>query len=67
MKVNGTQVYQETEADRRLDRIIEIADELNLPLDDVFQLLGRCDSSLFRTFSDNPLSLPRYMKSKVRS
>lgn len=54
------------EIDRRLDRMIEIADELDVPLDHVVAQMGRCDQKSFLAFSDNPSSLPRYMKSSVR-
>lgn len=57
---------EEQEIDRRLDRMIEIADELDVPLDHVVAHMGRCDQSTFRAFSDNPSLLPRYMKSSVR-
>ena len=53
------------EVDRRLDRMIEISDELGVPLDHVVQHIGRCDQSTFEAVSDNPSRLPRYMKSKV--
>lgn len=53
------------EVDRRLDRMIEIADELDVPLDHVVIHMGRCDQRAFLMFSGNPLSLPRYMKSRV--
>lgn len=56
----------EQEIDTRLDRMIEIADELDVPLDHVVAHMGRCDQSTFRTFSDNPSLLPRYTKSSVR-
>lgn len=49
--------------DRRLDRMIEIADELDVPLDHVVKHMGRCSQSDFRTFSGNPFLLPRYTKS----
>ena len=52
------------EVDRRLDRMIEIAEELDIPLDVVVHYMGRCDQSTFRAFSDNPSSLPRKIKSK---
>lgn len=55
----------EKEIDRRLDRMIEIADELGVPLDHVVAHMGRCDQSRFAAFSDNPSLLPRYMKSSV--
>lgn len=54
------------EIDDRLDRMIEIADELDVPLDHVVKHMGRCDQSTFRAWSDNPSSLPRYMKSKSK-
>lgn len=54
------------EVDRRLDRMIEIADDLDVSLDLVVEYLGRCDQSTFRRLSDNPSLLPRYMKSSVR-
>ncbi len=51
--------------DKRLDRMIEIADELNVPLDHVVKHIGRCDQRTFDAVSDSPSLLPRYMKSKV--
>ncbi|AEI70959.1 hypothetical protein [EBPR podovirus 2] len=54
----------ETEIDRRLDRMIEIADELDVSLDHVVKHMGRCDQRTFRAFSDNPSLLPRYTKSR---
>lgn len=54
------------EIDRRLDRMIEIADEVDAPLDHVVKHLGRCDQRTFDAVSDNPSLLPRYMKSSVR-
>lgn len=51
--------------DRRLDRMIEIADELNVSLDHVVAHLGRVDHKTFAAFADNPSRLPRYMKSNV--
>ena len=51
------------EIDRRLDRMIEIADELDVPLDHVVKHMGRCDQRSFLMFSGNPFSLPRYTKS----
>lgn len=53
------------EIDARLDRMIEIADTLNVPLDHVVEHIGRCDQSRFLEVSDNPSLLPRYIKSKV--
>ena len=52
-------------ADQRLDRMIEIADELDVPLDHVVKHIGRCDQSTFAAVSDNPSRLPRYTKSSV--
>jgi hypothetical protein len=52
-------------ADRRLDRMLEIADELDVPLDYVVKLMGRCSYKTFRAFSDNPSTLPRYIQSSV--
>lgn len=54
------------EIDLRLDRMIEIADELNVPLDHVVAHMGRCSQTDFEAFSDNPSRLPRYMKSSVK-
>ena len=55
----------EKEIDRRLDRMIEICDEVDLTLDEVVRAIGRVDQKTFLAFSDRPSSLPRYMKSKV--
>ncbi|GEM_PF-3449558 len=49
--------------DKRLDRMIEIADLLDVPLDHVVQHMGRCDQSTFLMLSGNPDKLPRYTKS----
>lgn len=54
-----------TDVDARLDRMIQIALEQDLPLDHVVAHMGRCDQSTFEAFSDNPSRLPRYMKSSV--
>ena len=51
--------------DKRLDRMIEIADLLDVPLDHVVRYMGRCSQSEFLMFSGTPESLPRYMKSSV--
>jgi hypothetical protein len=53
------------EIDRRLNRMIEVADQLNVPLDHVVLHMGRVSQSDFEALSDNPSRLPRYMKSKV--
>lgn len=47
------------EIDKRLDRMIEIAESEGLTLDYVVNLLGRVDQRTFRAFSDNPASIPR--------
>jgi hypothetical protein len=52
------------EIDKRLDRMIEVADALDVPLDHVVMHMGRCPQSVFRTLSGNPSLLPRYMKSR---
>lgn len=49
--------------DRRLDRMIEIADLLDVPLDHVVKHMGMCDQSRFDTLSGNLSLLPRYTKS----
>lgn len=54
------------DAEARLTRMIEIADELDVPLDHVVKHMARADQNAFRAYSDNPSSLPRYMKSKVK-
>ena len=54
------------EVDRRLDRMMEIAEELDVPLDHVVKHMGRCDQRAFEALSDNPSRLPRYMKSSVK-
>ena len=53
------------EVDRRLDRMIQIADQLDVPLDHVVAHMGRVDQRTFEALSDNPSRLPRYMKSSV--
>ena len=54
------------DVDRRLDRMIEIADELGVPLDHVVKHMGRVDQNAFLAFSERPSSLPRYIASRVR-
>lgn len=54
------------EVDRRLDRMIQIADQLDVSLDDVVAHIGRADQSTFDAFSANPSRLPLYMKSRVK-
>ena len=51
--------------DRRLDRMIQIADSEGLPLDHVVLHMGRCDHKAFEALSESPSRLPRYMKSSV--
>ncbi len=54
------------EIDKRLDRMIEIADQLDVSLDHVVAHMGRADQSTFDALSANPSRLPRYTKSRVR-
>jgi len=54
------------EIDRRLDRMMEIADALGVPLDHVVAHMGRVDQSTFAALSANPSRLPLYMKSSVK-
>ena len=54
------------DVDERLDRMIEVAEELDVPLDHVVAHMGRCDQTTFEAFSDNPSRLPRYIQSSVR-
>lgn len=51
--------------DERLDRMIELADETGLTLDEIVRAIGRSDQKTFKAFSDTPSSLPRYIASKV--
>lgn len=53
------------EIDKRLDRMIEIADQTGLTLDQVVEAIGRADQSTFDKFSGNPETLPRYIQSRV--
>lgn len=55
-----------SEIDRRLDRMIEIADELDVSLDEVVKHMGRCDQRSFDAFSSRPDLLPLNMKSRSR-
>lgn len=52
-----------TTVDDRLDRMIEIADQLNVPLDHVVKHMGRVDQRTFDDLSESPSRLPRYTKS----
>lgn len=54
------------DAERRLDRMIQIADELDVPLDHVVKHMARVDQKTFLAYSDRPSRLPRYTKSNVR-
>ncbi len=51
--------------DARLDRMIAIAEEVGASLDAVVSAIGYANESIFRAVSDNPSSLPLYMKSSV--
>lgn len=53
------------EVDRRLDRMIEIAEVQNVPLDHVVKCIGRADQTTFDAISERPSRLPRYIKSSV--
>lgn len=53
------------EVDVRLDRMIEIANERDVPLDHVVKCIGRADQTIFDAVSANPSRLPIYMKSSV--
>jgi len=46
------------QVDRRLDRMMEIADQQEIPLDHVVRYMGRCSESAFKAFSENPELLP---------
>lgn len=52
------------DVDKRLDRMIEIAEATGLRLDDVVSAIGRANQSTFDAFSDNPERLPLYIKSR---
>lgn len=49
--------------DLRMDRMIEIADRMNWPLDHIVHHMAYCDDRTFRAYSDNPSLLPRYIQS----
>lgn len=53
----------QTTPDARLDAMITIADQLDVPLDDVFALMADCPDSAFAAFCETPSSLPLYIKS----
>lgn len=52
--------------DKRLDRMLAVADELDVPLDHVVKHMGRCDQRTFEALSERPSRLPLYTKSSVR-
>lgn len=52
--------------DARLDQMVAIADAAGASLDDVVAAIGYASETIFRAVSDNPSSLPLYMKSSVR-
>jgi len=52
--------------DKRLDRMIEMADETGLSLDVIVDAVGRADQKTFEIASGNPKTLPRYIASKVK-
>jgi len=47
------------EVDKRLDRMIQIAESEGLTLDHVVKYMGRCDQRVFDALSDSPSTLPR--------
>jgi hypothetical protein len=49
----------------RLDRMIAIANELDLTLDEVVAAIGRISQMEFDALNDNPSRLPLYIQSKV--
>lgn len=63
--MTGDDPLRKTTVDERLERMIEIAGELSVPLDHVVTHMGRCDQSSFLAFSESPSTLPIYMKSSV--
>lgn len=55
----------DVDIDARLDTMIEIAEAMDLKLDDVVKVMGRCRYSTFLRLAGNPSSLPRYIQSSV--
>jgi len=53
------------DAENRLDRMIQIAEETGMSLDDIVRTVGRADQRTFEAFSDNPSRRPMYTKSRV--
>lgn len=56
--------WNETEADKRLTRMIEIAARTGYTLNAVVAAVGYVDNSIFLAVVESPSTLPRYMKSK---
>ena len=54
------------EIDKRLDRMIEIAEATGASLDAVAQAIGRADQTVFDAVSERPSLLPLYIKSSVK-
>lgn len=52
--------------DVRLGRMIEIAEETGLSLDEIAAVMARADQRTFAALSDNPSLLPKYIQSRVR-
>lgn len=61
----GDEWDEGTEINQRLDRMIEVSDALDVPLDHVVTHMGRCSQTEFLMLSANPSRLPRYTKSIV--
>lgn len=55
------------EIDNRLDRIIEVCDQLDLPLDHVVAHMGRCRMAVFEAKSADRSRLPQYVRPDARS
>jgi hypothetical protein len=58
-------MHDDTDVDARLDRMIEIAEEVGVSLDDVVRAIGRVPQIDFLKVSDNPSLLPLYIQSSV--
>lgn len=64
----GRNVYSEgvmQDVDARLDRMIELADQMQISLDDIVRAIGRADQTIFDAVSERPSLLPRYIQSRV--
>lgn len=57
--------YDYCEVDQRLSRMIEMAEELGVTLDDVVRSVGRADQRTFLALSEIASKRPRNMKSNV--